>query len=56
MNEIVRMPWVSEEVEISCPRCGSDKVILIVKSNGCYDLLECHRCGYKNEDYMSKNV
>ncbi len=49
MNEIVKVPMMSEEVEIKCPKCGSSNVLLIILTNGCYDFLECHKCGYKNK-------
>ncbi len=50
MNEIVKMPWVSEELEIKCPKCGSYKIVLKALPDGCYDFLQCYNCGYQNKN------
>lgn len=37
-----------EEIDVRCPKCRSDEVIVFEDKAGYYDVLECKKCGYKN--------
>lgn len=34
----------------SCPKCGSEDVVLIVLEDGRYGVEECKKCGYKDHE------
>ncbi|MBR9704955.1 hypothetical protein GOV12_06080 [Candidatus Pacearchaeota archaeon] len=38
-----------EEIDIRCPKCNSSDVIVFEDKEGYYDVLECNKCGYKNQ-------
>ena len=37
-------------ITLTCPKCKTHEVIIIVLEDGCYGVEECKKCGYKNED------
>lgn len=37
-----------EQVEITCPRCSSNQVLVNLDSHGYFSVVECHKCGYRN--------
>ena len=37
-------------INLICPKCKTEEVVIIVLEDGCYGIKECKKCGYKNED------
>ena len=46
-NHILKTPGAYEEIDIRCPKCSSDSVLISVSSSGYYEVLECRKCGYR---------
>jgi len=46
-TRIGNIPGDFEDVELMCPRCGSSQVMIETKSNGFFEVAECHKCGYR---------
>ena len=37
-------------IHLTCPKCRSEEVIIIVLDEGHYGVEECRGCGYKNHE------
>ena len=35
-------------IHLTCPKCGSEEVIIVVLDEGHYGVKECKECKYKN--------
>jgi len=41
-----------EPVNTTCPRCNSMQVMVATDSKGYFYVVECHKCGYRNQNIM----
>jgi uncharacterized Zn finger protein len=41
------------KVELNCPNCSSDKVVVSIDEFGYYKVIECYKCGYKKLNVSS---
>lgn len=46
-TRIGNIPGDFEDVELMCPRCGSSQVMIETNANGFFEVVECHKCGYR---------
>ncbi len=46
-TRIGNIPGDFEDVELMCPRCGNNQVMIETNSNGFFEVVECHKCGYR---------
>jgi transcription elongation factor Elf1 len=46
-TRIGNVPGDFEDVELTCPRCGSNQVIVETNNNGFFEVVECHKCEYR---------
>ena len=37
-------------IHLTCPKCDSEDVAIIVLDEGYYGVEKCNKCGYKNQD------
>jgi transposase-like protein len=52
MNEDFVVPSGYDNLEITCPRCGSFNVVVVLENFGYYRVEKCHNCGYKSTENM----
>lgn len=38
-----------DHVDIRCPECGSEQVVVAFDANGLYKVVRCNKCSYKPE-------
>jgi transcription elongation factor Elf1 len=36
-----------KEIDIRCPNCDSDRVVVCEDSYGHFQVVQCHNCGYR---------
>ncbi len=46
-TRIGNMPGEFEDVDLMCPRCGGNQVIVEMNKGGYFEVSECHKCGFK---------
>lgn len=51
-NHLLKLAGAREEILTKCPKCESREVVLVKSQEGYYEVLECKKCGYKNEKKM----
>ena len=37
------------EIDIRCPNCDSDKVVVCEDHEGHFQVIQCHNCGYRKK-------
>lgn len=47
-SPIGNIPGDFEQVDLSCPRCGSNEVIASANEKGYFEVQECRKCGFRN--------
>jgi Zn ribbon nucleic-acid-binding protein len=49
-NYVENLGGTDNGIHLSCPKCKSCEVILIVLEDGCYGIKECKKCDYKDSE------
>ena len=48
-SHILKLAGTIEEIDIRCPKCKSNQVIVHIDEEGYYEVLECYKCGFKGK-------
>lgn len=38
-----------DQIDLTCPKCGSNQVIVKANNAGYFEVSECKKCGYRKE-------
>jgi hypothetical protein len=49
-GHIIKVGGSREEIDLRCPKCKTLDVIVYCDRQGYYDVLECNKCGYLNNN------
>ena len=49
-NYVEKIGGTDNGIHLTCPKCGSGDVVLIVLEDGHYGVEECKKCGYKDPE------
>ncbi len=49
-TNIIKIPGRHENLEIRCPKCNSDNVLISLDSDGFYKVIKCKNCDYKSKE------
>ncbi len=49
-DHIIKIPGNYSEIDIRCPKCNSDKVLVTLSNNGYYHVLKCNKCGFEGKN------
>lgn len=47
---VKKMGGTDSSIHLTCPKCGSQNVVIIVLDEGHYGVEECKDCKFKNKD------
>lgn len=48
-SRIGNLPGEFEDIELLCPNCGSDRVVIEANGDGFFRIVHCNKCGYKRD-------
>ena len=48
-NFILKTPGSYDELDIRCPRCSSNEIVVYTDPKGYYKVIECYNCGFKDK-------